>query len=79
MEKVAETAEKVASDIAHALPDNSELKEEVMEIVGIADKVDKDAEKAEEFIHKVQPLNYVPLASIIKLKLYCKYKLFNVL
>ena len=56
VEKVAEITEEIASDVADVLPGDGRLKEEVLKIENIADQIDKDAEKAEAFLHKVTSL-----------------------
>lgn len=55
VEKVAEITEEIASDVADVLPGGS-LKEQALKIEAIADQIDKDAEKAEAFLHKVPSL-----------------------
>jgi len=69
VEKVAEVAEKVATDIANALPANSKLREEVMEVEHFAEGVEKYAEKADEFIHKVLSNSWL-LIRLFKLFIY---------
>ncbi|XP_010942627.1 uncharacterized protein [Elaeis guineensis] len=56
VEKVAEITEEIASDVADVLPGDGRLKEEVLKIENIADQIDKDAEKAEAFLHKVDQI-----------------------
>lgn len=52
VEKAAETTEKIASDIANALPEGK-LKQVVLEVENIAEQIDDGAEKIEEFLDKV--------------------------
>ncbi|XP_072980273.1 uncharacterized protein [Typha angustifolia] len=56
VEEVAEVTEKVASDIAGVLPRDGNLKEAVLKIEDIAEKLDKDAEMAEAFMNKVDEI-----------------------
>ncbi|KAG1342315.1 hypothetical protein COCNU_05G005440 [Cocos nucifera] len=56
VEKVAEITEEIASDVADALPGGTSLKEAALKIENIADQIDKDAEKAEAFLHKVDQI-----------------------
>ncbi|XP_008775877.1 uncharacterized protein LOC103696122 [Phoenix dactylifera] len=56
VEKVAEITEKIASDVADALPGDGRLKEVALKIEDIADHVDQDAEKAEAFLQKVDQI-----------------------
>ncbi|RWW54262.1 hypothetical protein BHE74_00039163 [Ensete ventricosum] len=53
VEKVAEVTEKIASDIANALPEGDSLKEKALLIEKIAEKVEHDAKLAEAIIHEV--------------------------
>lgn len=53
IEKVSEVTEKVASDVANALPGDGNIKEAALKIEKIAEEVDKDAGKAEAILHKV--------------------------
>ncbi|KAI0499113.1 hypothetical protein KFK09_020014 [Dendrobium nobile] len=53
VKKVADVTEKVSSDVAEALPSDSDLKKIVIEVEGEAEVVCVDAEKTETFIHKV--------------------------
>ncbi|XP_072974285.1 uncharacterized protein [Typha angustifolia] len=53
IEKTAEVTEKVASNVADSFPGDNSLKEVALKIEDIAELVDKDAEIAEAFIHKV--------------------------
>lgn len=53
VKKVADVTEKVSSDVAEALPADSDLKKIVIEVEGEAEVVCVDAEKTETFIHKV--------------------------
>nr|CAD1826311.1 unnamed protein product [Ananas comosus var. bracteatus] len=56
IEKVSEVTEKVASDVANALPGDGNIKEAALKIEKIAEEVDKDAEKAEAILHKVDEI-----------------------
>lgn len=56
IEKVAEFTEKIASDVADALPGDGRLKKAALKIEAIADQVDNDAEKAEALLHKVDQI-----------------------
>ncbi|RRT80775.1 hypothetical protein B296_00003114, partial [Ensete ventricosum] len=53
VEKVAEVTEKIASDVADALPEGDSLKEKALLIEKIAEKVEHDAKLAEAIIHEV--------------------------
>ncbi|XP_009406628.2 uncharacterized protein LOC103989493 [Musa acuminata AAA Group] len=53
VEKIAKSTEKIASEIADELPDGVSLKEKALQIEQICEEVDRDAERAEIFIHKV--------------------------
>lgn len=53
VEKVAEVSEKIASEVADALPDGSSLKEKALLIEHFAHEVDKDAKIAEAIVHQV--------------------------
>ncbi|RWV99578.1 hypothetical protein GW17_00037509 [Ensete ventricosum] len=53
VEKIAKATEKIASEIADELPDGGSLKEKALQIEQICEEVDRDAERAEIFIHKV--------------------------
>ncbi|RWV91510.1 hypothetical protein GW17_00046203, partial [Ensete ventricosum] len=53
LEKVAEVTEKIASDVANALPEGDSLKEKALLIEKIAEKVEHDAKLAEAIIHEV--------------------------
>ncbi|CAL9764763.1 unnamed protein product [Musa acuminata subsp. burmannicoides] len=53
VEKIAKATEKIASEIADELPDGVSLKEKALRIEQICEEVDRDAERAEIFIHKV--------------------------
>lgn len=55
VEKIAKATEKIASEIADELPDGVSLKEKALQIEQICEEVDRDAERAEIFIHKVFP------------------------
>ncbi|XP_039127741.1 uncharacterized protein LOC120263830 isoform X1 [Dioscorea cayenensis subsp. rotundata] len=55
VEKAAETTEKIASDIANALPEGK-LKQVVLEVENIAEQIDDGAEKIEEFLDKVEKI-----------------------
>ncbi|OAY65017.1 hypothetical protein ACMD2_12777 [Ananas comosus] len=56
IEKVSEVTEKVASDVANALPGDGNIKEAALKIEKIAEEVDKDAGKAEAILHKVDEI-----------------------
>lgn len=53
MEKIAEVTEKIASDVADELPDGGRLKDKAVQVEQICEEVEKAAEEAEAFIHKV--------------------------
>lgn len=53
VEKLAEVTEKIASDVAAALPEGDSLKEKALLIEKIAEKVEHDAKLAEAIIHEV--------------------------
>nr|CAD1838126.1 unnamed protein product [Ananas comosus var. bracteatus] len=53
VEQAAETIEKISSEVAEALPENSELKETVLKVEHIAEEVIKDAELVDSVINKV--------------------------
>ncbi|CAL9122848.1 unnamed protein product [Musa textilis] len=59
VEKIAKATEKIASEIADELPDGGSLKEKALRIEQICEEVDRDAERAEIFLHKV--LSYYEL------------------
>lgn len=45
--------EKIASDVADELPDGGRLKDKAVQVEQICEEVEKAAEEAEAFIHKV--------------------------
>ncbi|KAF3339372.1 hypothetical protein FCM35_KLT16843 [Carex littledalei] len=56
VERVAQVTEKLATDIAEALPSNHNLKGAVETVSQIAHKVEKDAETAQAFVQMVDDL-----------------------
>lgn len=56
VERVAQVTEKLATDIAEALPTNHNLKGAVETVSQIAHKVEKDAETAQAFVKMVDDL-----------------------
>ncbi|CAL9211496.1 uncharacterized protein LOC103991525 isoform X2 [Musa acuminata AAA Group] len=53
VEKIAEVTEKIASDVVDELPDGGRLKDKAVQVEQICEEVEKAAEEAEAFIHKV--------------------------
>lgn len=53
VEKVAEVTERVASDVADALPDGVGLKDKALLVEKIAHEVEKDVKLVEAIAHQV--------------------------
>ncbi|THU62943.1 hypothetical protein C4D60_Mb01t10470 [Musa balbisiana] len=53
VEKVAEVTEKIAMEVAEALPENTKLKQVALEVEEIAEVVDKEAKLAETILEEV--------------------------
>lgn len=58
VERVAQVTEKLATDIAEALPSDHNLKGAVETVSQIAQKVEKDAETAQAFVQMVYTYNF---------------------
>ena len=56
VEAVAKVTEKIAADVADAIPGDGRLKQVALEVEHIAEEVAKDADQAEAFLHKVDQI-----------------------
>lgn len=59
VEKVAEVTEKIAMEVAEALPENTKLKQVALEVEEIAEVVDKEAKLAETILEEVLPASFL--------------------
>lgn len=56
VEKVAEAAERIADDVSEAFPGNERLKKAASSVKAIADEIEKDVDKAEAVLHKMDEI-----------------------
>ncbi|CAM0904407.1 unnamed protein product [Alopecurus aequalis] len=56
VDRVAETAEKIAEDVAEVFPGNESLNKAASRIKAVADEIEEDADKAQAFLRKIDQI-----------------------